>query len=78
MVVNGLVPALERQRQVVLCELEASLVYTSLVYTVISRTARAIEEDPVSKNKKENQVTQKSSATIHTYSPVTQEARPED
>lgn len=47
MVVDGLAPALERQRQVVFCEFEASL-----VYTVISRTAKALEKDPVSKNKK--------------------------
>ena len=41
-----LIPALRRQRQVDLCELEASL-----VYRVSSWTARAIQRNPVSKNK---------------------------
>jgi hypothetical protein len=41
-----LVPALLRQRQVDLYEFEASL-----VYRVSSRTARATQRNPVSKNK---------------------------
>ena len=39
----SLIPALGRQRQVDLCELEVSL-----VYRVSSRTARAIQRNPVS------------------------------
>jgi hypothetical protein len=41
-----LIPALERQRQVI-SEFEASL-----VYKVSSRTVRAIQRNPVSKNQK--------------------------
>jgi hypothetical protein len=46
-----LIPTLQRERQVDLCELEASL-----VYRVSSRTARAIERNLVSKqtNKQTN------------------------
>jgi hypothetical protein len=44
-----LIPALGRQRQVDL-EFEASL-----VYRVSSRTARAIQRNPVSKNQKKKQ-----------------------
>ena len=39
-----LIPALERQRQANLCEFE-----DSLVYRVISRTARTIQKNPVLK-----------------------------
>ena len=39
-----LIPALRRQRQVDLCEFEASL-----VYRVSSRTARATQRNPVKK-----------------------------
>ena len=53
-----LIPALGKQRQVDLCEFEASLVYRAS-----SRTARAIQRNPVSKkqnkannNKKKQQV----------------------
>ena len=46
MVGRSLIPALRRQRQVDLCELEASL-----VYRVSSRTARAIQRNPVLKKK---------------------------
>jgi hypothetical protein len=42
-----LIPALGRQRQVDLCEFEASIVYRAS-----ARTARAIWSDPVSKKKK--------------------------
>ena len=42
-----LIPALGRQRQVDLCEFKASL-----VYRVVSRTARAKQRNPVSKNQK--------------------------
>ena len=50
-----LIPALRKQKQVDLCEFEVSLVYIAS-----SRTARAIEGDPVSKNKtKQNKTTQK-------------------
>jgi 3-polyprenyl-4-hydroxybenzoate decarboxylase len=42
-----LIPAFRRQRQVDLCEFQASL-----IYTVNSRTARAIQRNPVSKKKK--------------------------
>jgi hypothetical protein len=45
-----LVPALEIQRQTVLCEFE-----TSLVHRVSSRIARAEQRNPVSKNKKAKQ-----------------------
>jgi hypothetical protein len=49
-----LIPALGRQRQVDLCELEASL-----VYRVISRRASAIQRNPVMKNKtKQNKTKQ--------------------
>ena len=48
-----LIPALGRQRQVDLCEFEASL-----VYRVSSRTARATQRNPVSKTKT-NQPTNK-------------------
>jgi hypothetical protein len=41
-----LIPALRRQRWVDLCEFEASL-----VYGVGSRTAKATQRNPVSKNK---------------------------
>jgi hypothetical protein len=44
-----LIPAVRRQRQVDVCEFEASL-----VYRVSSRTARATERNPVLK-KKQNQ-----------------------
>jgi hypothetical protein len=56
-----LIPALGRQRQILIFELEASL-----VYIVSSRTARATHRDPVStktrnknKNKKPPQTTNK-------------------
>jgi hypothetical protein len=39
----SLIPALEKQRRVDLCKFEASL-----VYRVSSRTARAIQRNPVS------------------------------
>ena len=42
-----LIPALSKQRKVDLCEFE-----TSLVYRASSRTARATQRSPVSKNKK--------------------------
>jgi len=42
-----LIPALRRQRQVELCEFEASLLYKAS-----SRTARATQTDPVLKNQK--------------------------
>jgi hypothetical protein len=42
-----LIPALGRQRQGQISEFEASL-----VYRVSSRTARAIQRNPVSKNQK--------------------------
>jgi hypothetical protein len=45
-----LIPALWRQRQADFCVLEASL-----VYRVSSRTARAIQRNPVSKKKKQKQ-----------------------
>jgi hypothetical protein len=41
-----LIPALRRQKQVDLCELEASL-----VYRFSSRTAKATQRNPVLKNK---------------------------
>jgi hypothetical protein len=47
------ISALMRQRQVVLCEFE-----TSLVYKASSRTARATQGNPVS-NKNKNQQTKK-------------------
>jgi hypothetical protein len=43
-----LIPALERQRLVGLCEFEASL-----VYTVSSRTVRTIQRNPVFKTNKQ-------------------------
>ena len=47
-----LIPALERQRQVDLCEFEAGLVYAQST-GVSSRTARAItQRKPVSKTKR--------------------------
>jgi hypothetical protein len=48
MVVRALTPALRMQRQVNLCELEASL-----VYRVSSRTARATQRNPVSNKTKQ-------------------------
>jgi hypothetical protein len=47
-----LIPTLGRQRQVDLCELEASL-----VYRVSSRVARATHRNPVLKNKAQNKQT---------------------
>jgi hypothetical protein len=44
-----LIPALWRQRPVVLCEFEASL-----VYRVSPRTARDTQRNPVLKNKNQN------------------------
>ena len=41
-----LIPALRKQRQMGLCEFEASLVYRAS-----SRTVRATQRNPVSKNK---------------------------
>lgn len=45
-----LVPALRKQRQVDLCEFEASL-----VYKVSSRTAKATQRHPVLEKRKEKQ-----------------------
>jgi len=53
-----LIPALRRQRQVELCEFEASL-----VYRVSSRTARAAHRHPVSKT---NQPTNQTTTTTKT------------
>jgi hypothetical protein len=50
MVAETLIPALERQRQVDLCELKASL-----VYRVSSRIAKATQRNPVLKNKQTNE-----------------------
>jgi hypothetical protein len=47
-------PALGRQRQADLCEFKASF-----VYIVSSRTARAVQRDPVSKITKQNKQTEK-------------------
>jgi hypothetical protein len=47
-----LIPALGRQRQVDLCALEASLVYTQ-----ISRTARPIQRNPFLKNRQTEEQT---------------------
>jgi hypothetical protein len=49
-----LIPALGRQRQVDLCELEASL-----VYRVSSRTASAIQRNPVMKKQNKTKKQQK-------------------
>ena len=49
-----LIPALGRQRQVDLSELEASLVYKAS-----SRTARATHRNRVSENRKQNKTKQK-------------------
>jgi hypothetical protein len=48
---TSLIPALGRQRQ------EISEFEASLVYKVSSRTARAIQRNPVSKNKQTNKKT---------------------
>ena len=48
MVAHTLIPALERQRQVDLCEFMASLVYRASF-----RTARATQRNPVSEINKE-------------------------
>ena len=54
------VPALGRQRQVDLCELEASL-----VYKVSSRTARAVtQRNPVSKEKKKRKKKERKKGSI--------------
>jgi hypothetical protein len=47
---GALIPALWRQRQADLCEFEASL-----VYQISSRTARATQRTPVSKQNKTKQ-----------------------
>jgi hypothetical protein len=45
-----LIPVLRKQRQEDLCEFE-----TSLVYKASSKTSRATQKSPVSKNKKQKQ-----------------------
>ena len=49
-----LIPTFGRQRQADLSEFEASL-----VYRVSSRTSRAIQRNPVSKNKTKNKTNKK-------------------
>jgi hypothetical protein len=49
-----LIPALWRQRQATLCEFEAGLLYRAS-----SRTARAIQRNPVSRNKNQTNLNKK-------------------
>ena len=57
-----LIPALGRQRQVDLCEFEASL-----VYRVSSRTARATKMSPVSINQTKTKVNQEKEKLLFLY-----------
>ena len=62
-----LIPALRRQRQADLCEFKASLVYRAS-----SRTgSKAIQRNPVSKNKKQKQTNKQTKKNESSIEPLT-------